>query len=451
MVEHVDLDIGYTPRAWQREVHRLMAEHRFFVLPVHRRGGKTVLSVVSLIDAALRHEAGDGRFGYIAPFLKQAKAVAFDYICGYAANIPGTIVNKSELYVELPNGSRIQCLGADNAEALRGLRFHGLVLDESASIKANVFGEIIRPTLADTGGWCLFIGTPKGINFFHEMYEHALVTEGWGAMKLDVDTTGVLPEAELAEARRVMSDQQFRQEFLCDFTASSDDTLITIDMVSDAVKREVSSEAYLEGLPKILGVDVARFGDDKSVIQRRWGHVAYAPKTYDDVDNMTLVGLVGQEINEFQPDAVFIDGGRGEGVIDRLHQLGHREVMEVQFGARASSHAFINKRTEMYDNIREWLLAGGVLPNHPDLKRDLCVPMFNFDVQNRMKLERKEHIKARGMPSPDHADALALTFAYPVIPRKRSLRGQRQVHRVKTEYDPFADSQILGAQAAGGI
>lgn len=447
MSSYLDLDIGYEPRPWQAEVHERMAEYRFFVLPVHRRGGKTVLSVVSLIDAALRHPGKDGRFGYLAPFLKQAKAVAFDYLCAYASKIPGTIINKSELYVELRNGSRIQCHGADNSESLRGLYFHGLVIDESASIKANVFGEIIRPTLSDKQGWCLFIGTPKGINFFHEMYQHALVTDGWGAMKLDVTTTQVLPEAELDEARRVMSDQQFRQEFLCDFTASSDDTLITIDQVTDACKRVVPNEAYLDGLPKILGVDVARFGDDKSVIQRRWGHVAFQPKSFDDVDNMTLVGLVGQEINAFQPDAVFIDGGRGEGVIDRLRQLGHTEVVEVQFGSRATSPRFINKRTEMYDSIREWLDGGGVLPNDEDLKRDLCVPTYEFDAANRMKLERKEHIKARGMPSPDRADALALTFAYPVVPRRRLTQGQRTRRRMKSEYDPFSDAAVLGSGA----
>ena len=445
------IDIGYEPRPWQSQVHEEMSRHRFYVLPVHRRGGKTVLSVAALVDAALRHPGGDGRFGYLAPFLSQATAVAFDYLIKYTSKVPGASINRSELFVQLPNGSRIRLFGGDNAEALRGLYFDGLCIDEVASLKSNVFAEIIRPALSDRKGWCLFIGTPHGINFFHEIYEHALVSDGWGAMKLDVDTTGVLSVEELAEARRVMSDQQYRQEFYVDFTASSDDTLITVDMVADAQAREVRGEEYLEGLPKVLGVDVARFGDDNSVVIKRWGHVAFEPETYPDVDNMTLVGIVGQLINKWKPDAVFIDGGRGEGVIDRLHQLGHSEVIEVQFGSRATNPRYYNKRTEMYDTLRDGIVSGGSLPRHADLKRELCVPTYEYDSSNRMKLERKEKIKERGMPSPDHADALALTFAYPVVPRRRSRTGEKTRNAVLSEYDPFAEERISGANEFGGV
>jgi hypothetical protein len=101
------------------------------------------------------------------------------------------------------------------------------------------------------------------------------------------------------------------------------------------------------------------------------------------------------------------------GVIDRLRQMGW-DVIEVNFGGRADSPAFANKRTEMWATMRDWIKEGGILPNIADLKTDLSAPAYSFDASNRMVLERKEAMRKRGIRSPDIADALALTFAQPV-------------------------------------
>ena len=425
------VDTGYVPHKYQFEIHANLK--RFSVLVCHRRFGKTFLAINALIDAALRSPKENGRYGYVAPFLKQAKQVSWDYLKRFALQIPGTRANESDLSIDFPNKARVRLYGSDNGEAMRGLYFDGVVMDEVADMRMETWPEIIRPALADRKGWCLFIGTPKGLNQFHDLYQHALTNDTWYAGMFRVDETDVLDKDEVALAKETMTENQYRQEFLCDFSASIDNALITIDKVTDsaAIKRKESDVA---GSPRVLGVDVARFGADRSVIQKRQGLAAYEPIIFNDIDNMTLAGMVGQTINEWKPDAVFIDAGRGEGVIDRLRQLGFF-VNEVNFGGRPTNPRYNNKRSEMWDSVRIWLDDGGSLPKNTDLKTDLCVPTYKFDASNRLQLESKDEIKKRGGRSPDLGDALALTFSFPVAPKKLGHHGL--VESVESEYDPF--------------
>jgi hypothetical protein len=206
--------------------------------------------------------------------------------------------------------------------------------------------------------------------------------------------------------------------------------LITIDVVSAAAHREFRLWD-IEGMPKTIGVDIARFGDDRTVIQRRQGLCALDPIVMHGLDNMEVVGRLIAQINEFQPDQVFIDAGRGEGVIDRVRQLGYT-VAEINFGGKASDpNAYVNKRSEMWDDMAKWFTGGGGIPNNSELKTDLCVPTYKYDAANRFQLESKDDIKKRGMRSPDLADALALTFAFPVASASR----RKRPHTVATEWD----------------
>jgi hypothetical protein len=138
------------------------------------------------------------------------------------------------------------------------------------------------------------------------------------------------------------------------------------------------------------------------------------------MDNMTFAGIVAREIDEFEPSAVFVDAGRGEGVIDRLRQLGYH-VLEINFGSQAlENNRYANKRSEMWDKMRDWIEGGGAIPNDPNLKSELASPTYSFDSAGRIVLEKKEKMKERGLRSPDMADALALTFAAPVRVRRGS-------------------------------
>ncbi len=418
--DYTKVTIPYRPRFPQDKVHPLLDKKRFFVLVAHRRMGKTVMEVNHLIKSAVKNTLVAPRYAYIAPFLRQAKLIAWDYFKRFTAPIPGIKVNESELRITLPIGASLYLFGADNPDALRGTYLDGCVLDEFAQIKPDVFPEIIRPTLLDRKGWCHFTGTPKGMNHFYEVYCQAqkLSAEDdpeWGYAVYRADETGVISPEELDQIRKVTPESSYRQEYLCDFTAAADNVLITIDMVTDACNKTYT-EGDLRKAITVMGVDVARFGDDKSVICWRSGLKCYEPKIFTKMDNMTLVGEVTKIYEELKPDAVFIDAGRGEGVIDRLRQL-HYPVVEVNFGGKAINEHYKNKRSEMWGQVKEWIEAGGSLPNVPELKSDLVTPTYSFDAANRIVLEPKDKIKERLGRSPDVADALALTFAMPVFKR----------------------------------
>jgi len=185
----------------------------------HRRAGKTVACVNELIRAACTAKIG-ARFAYVAPFFRQAKAVAWDYFKQFSKPIPGIAVNEAELRIDYPNGARIQLFGADNADALRGLGFDGLVADEFGDWKPSVWGYVIRPALADRNGWAVVIGTPKGRNAFYDTLQRAQGDPDWFTSIIRASDSGILPQAELDALRAELTDDAWRQEMECDFDAA---------------------------------------------------------------------------------------------------------------------------------------------------------------------------------------------------------------------------------------
>jgi phage terminase large subunit len=208
---------SYEPRAQFVGFHE--REKRWSVIVAHRRAGKTVACVMDLLTRALATSKTSARFAYIAPFYSQAKQTAWDYLKLYSQDVAAK-VSESELSVELFNGSRVRLYGADNPDALRGIYLDGVVMDEFADMRSTVWGEIIRPLLADRKGWAVFIGTPKGKNAFYELYQQAKDDPNWFSLTLRASETGLLPADELADARKAMSEAQYEQEFECSFDAA---------------------------------------------------------------------------------------------------------------------------------------------------------------------------------------------------------------------------------------
>jgi phage terminase large subunit len=194
-------------------------DKRWSVIVAHRRAGKTVACIRDLLTRALATKKTAARFAYIAPYYSQAKQTAWDYLKLYSRDLAAK-VSESELSVELFNGSRIRLYGADNPDALRGIYLDGCVMDEFADMRPSVWGEIIRPLLADRKGWAVFIGTPKGRNAFFELYQSAKDDPDWFALVLRASETGLIDAAELADAKKAMSDSQYEQEFECSFEAA---------------------------------------------------------------------------------------------------------------------------------------------------------------------------------------------------------------------------------------
>ena len=443
--QQVNVQLDYTPRDWQRTEH--LNKERFTVLAIHRRAGKTKYAGMEIINSALLCQLKLPMYAYIAPFLKQAKAVAWEELKSTVEPIrrAGAVtVNESELTITfLHNGARIRLFGADNPDALRGVRLDGVVMDEVAQIKPALWEEVVQPALADRLGWALFIGTPNGINLFSELFFRAQAGQkGWRAARYTVYETESLNREEVERQRASMTETRFAREYLCDFAASGEDQLISLLEAEDASRRMYTEKDIL-AYPRILGVDPARFGDDRSVLMKRQGLQAFPPMSFKGIDNMQLAAIVSEEIQTWMPDAVFIDHGAGAGVIDRLRQLGH-DIVEVPFGGSAiRADQFTNRRSEMWWRMREWIRAGGAIPNEPTLKQELATPVYWFDRFNKKQLESKDEIKKRlqGGSSPDIADALALTFAQEVV-QKKPIDRIPQAPKSK-EYDPYASAVFL--------
>lgn len=404
------IDLGFAPRDWQAATYRLLK--RFSVLVVHRRGGKTVQAVMKLIDAALECERERGHFGYIAPQRNQAKGVAWDYVKHYALKVPGATVNEAELWVRFPNGAKVRLFGADDPNSLRGYYFDGVVVDEVAQMKREIWGEILIPALSDRSGWALFIGTPQGENLLSELYVYAQQREheaDWFARSYPVDQTGVFTPAEIAELRLQMSDGQFRQEYMCDFSASSDNVLVTLDMVQAATRRLYGEPDYMYS-QKRLGVDVARFGSDKTVIYCRQGLKAGPFIVLEKLDTQQIADRVALAVIRTNAEMVFVDQtGVGAGVVDALRRLRVRTI-GVDSSSEPTDARYFNKRAEMMYGLADWIKAGGWLPDDPILRQELTAAQYGFK-NGKVLIEPKDKIKERIGRSPDRADALALTFA----------------------------------------
>ena len=217
MIE-VTQEIAYKPRQQVRAFHN--RKERFAVIVAHRRFGKTVAAINDLIRACFEVELPNVRVAYIAPYLSQAKAIAWDYLLEYTQDIPEIKVNIAELRIDFPNGSRIRLFGADNYNAMRGLYMDAVVLDEPADFPASAWPTVIRPCIADRKGKATFIGTPKGKNEFWEIYDAAQSDPNWFTGFYKASETGILDDEELAEARKAMGDDRFMQEFECSFEAA---------------------------------------------------------------------------------------------------------------------------------------------------------------------------------------------------------------------------------------
>lgn len=211
------IKLKYRPRSVFSDFHK--RSQRWAIVVAHRRCGKTVACINDLIVKASLEGKKDGRYAYVAPYYSQAKNIAWDYLVRFAEPVLAK-ANQSELWVELINGSRIRLFGADNPDALRGLYLDGIVLDEYADMRPRIWGEIIRPLLADRLGWAVFIGTPKGHNAFWDLYNNASKDDRWYVKTLRASQTELLPAEELEDARKSMSEDQYLQEFECDFESA---------------------------------------------------------------------------------------------------------------------------------------------------------------------------------------------------------------------------------------
>ena len=209
----MEVAIPYDPRVAFIPFHQRSS--RFAAMVCHRRAGKTVACVYELITRALYTNKKRAKFAYIGPFRQQAKEIAWEYLKEGTEGVRKGPPRESDLRITLPNDATISLYGADNPDALRGLYFDGVVIDEYGDCRPTLWGEVVMPTLMDRRGWAVFIGTIRGKNHFYKILERAKAEDNWHYMQLKASESGILSDEDLAEARGIMTESQYQQEMEC--------------------------------------------------------------------------------------------------------------------------------------------------------------------------------------------------------------------------------------------
>ncbi len=406
-----------------------------------RRLGKDSVSLNIMANCAVLQP---GLYYYLGPTQKQVRKIVWDNIDASGRRVidqafPPSIrmkkggCNDQDMIIRLPHperpgevGSIIQLLGSDNYNSIVGSNPRGIVFSEWAIADKPEAYDYFAPILAENGGWAIFPSTPRGMNHYFKLWNAAVRSDKWYAEKVTCEdakradgTRYITEEAIQDERDRGMAESQIRQEFYCDFLATGDGLLFDLDAVMECRKRD-SEEVDIDA-PIICGVDVARFGDDNSVLTFRQAHdmVSRPIESYSKLDTNQLAFKMREANQRYKVDAFLVDEtGIGGGVCDVASRMG-LNVYPITFSKKASdSKKYTNKRAEMYGRFAEWCTEPDscLYSSQPLLDEMNCIE-YEYDANSRVKLVDKNTIKKKLGVSPDLADSCALTFAEH-IPRK---------------------------------
>lgn len=331
----------------------------------------------------------------------------------------------------------------DNPDAFRGMHNFGKRLfigtDEASGID-DIIWEALDGCTTDANTeiiWIAISNPSRNYGRFRECFAGGKHAKAWQTRHIDARGVTFTNKEKIAEWQESWgADSDYFKVNVCgEFPSVSSLQLIPTDVVQRARICSVSSYPHD---PLIFALDVARFGDNKSVLARRRGRdMRTMPRiSWRGLSVVDLSARVGALIAEHSPDAVFIDeGGIGGGVVDVLRSLGHA-IIGVNFGGKPGSMPkgtkVANKRAEMYVELRDWLVSGGAIEDDDELEEQIVQTEFGFNRDDAILLESKEDMRKRGIPSPDDTDAYVLTFAFPVAKR---LPFARSIKECTMEYD----------------
>ena len=309
---------------------------------------------------------------------------------------------------------------AENPDAFAGVHNYDgvmVIFDEASGIDDSIWAVTSGFFTENTPNrfWFAFSNPRRNSGYFYEAFHSK--RDFWRTREIDsreVEGTDKSVYNQIIDEYGADSAQAY-VEVYGKFPNASDDQFISSLLVDEAMKREKYKD---DSAPIIIGVDPARFGADATVIAVRQGRDIVELKKYKGDDTMETVGRIIEIIDQYQPALVNIDeGGLGAGVVDRLKEQRYK-VKGVNFANRAKNPMMYgNKRAEMWGDMRDWLRSASI-PTDRYLKTDLISPLMKPDSKGSIYLESKKDMKARGLASPDSADAIALTFAFPVAHRE---------------------------------
>ncbi|MFH2076066.1 MAG: hypothetical protein ABIJ57_12095, partial [Pseudomonadota bacterium] len=429
---------NYTPRPYQVPFLRAMDDGYIRAALIwHRRSGKSKTLLNFTMKKAFQRV---GTYYHCFPEYGQGRKILWDGIDAQGHrvldwHIPRDIrisENKSEMKIELRSGSIWQIIGADNYDSVVGANPVGLIMDEWAvSDRYPQAWDYFRPMLAENGGWAVFPYTPRGRNHGFDLYQQALDNKDWFCEVLGVNKThSISMDAIEAERRAGMPESMIQQEFFCSFLASTEDIVIPYELIQAALDRDV----WYGKSPKIAGLDVARFGNDRTaLVVRQGGDIVYV-ETWSQADVVETAGRVLERFKSRLFDAVAVDSiGIGAGVGDLLksHSL---PVALVQVSEKPRDESrFDTQRDELWWKLREWFEEGScgiskaMMPNlRQAIVKDIQDIHFKYAPSGKIKIESKDDMKKRMGFSPDIGDALCLTFTHKIHMRQHEAQGKRR-------------------------
>ena len=435
---------GRAPEAWQVEWLQEIGQDLKAGLPLNQ-------AVARVIQRAISSGHGIGKSAFVAWIILWAMSTCQDARGVVTANTEAQL--KGKTWAELAKWHRLCLCGhwfdctatalisrapghektwrcdqvtwsENKTEAFAGLHNQGrrifLIFDEASAIP-DVIWEVSEGALTDKETeilWLVFGNPTRNTGRFRECF--GKLKHRWIGRQIDSRTVSLTNKDQLKKwVDDYGEDSDFvRVRVRGVFPSAGDRQFISTVLAEESARREVVRD---KSQPLIMGVDVARFGEDQSVIAFRCGRDARRIpwRKFRGLEAPQLVGRIVEAANEYRPAAIFIDGGGvGGPIVDFLKRERVAGLREVNFAARADKKQefggdYANKRAEMWDSLKSWL-AIGAIPNDQELIDGLCGGEYGFDRLDRLILERKEDMKKRGLASPDEADALALTFAQPV-------------------------------------
>ena len=445
------------PRKWQREVLTNIADH------IKQNGGKLDFDVLRMAVSSGRGIGKSALVSWITIWMlstrigsttivsanseNQLRSITWAEITKWLAmsinshwfEVSATRVMPAKWLTELverdlKKGTRYWSVegrlwSAENPDAYAGVHnFDGVmvIFDEASGIDDAIWAVTSGFFTENTPNrfWMAFSNPRRNTGYFYEAFNSK--RDFWKTKVVDART---VEGTDKAVYNQIIDEYgpdsaQAHVEVYGQFPDEGDDQFIGASIVDEAMSRPKYKD---NTAPIVVGVDPARFGADATVIAIRQGRDIVKLLRHRGDDTMTVVGHVIDVIEEYKPALVVIDeGGLGAGIVDRLKEQRYK-VRGVNFGNKAKNPIMYgNKRAEMWGDMREWLKSASV-PLDRFLKTDLISPMMKPDSRGTIFLESKKDMKARGLASPDAADAIAVTFAFPVAHREYNPRIERRV------------------------
>lgn len=417
--------LGGTPDPWQESVMRDVAsgQRRISVRAGHGVGKSAVCAWLSIWHMVTRYPQ---KTVMTAPTAGQLFDALFSEVKYWINKLPEpikalfTTTSEKVTLNASPEASFISARtsSADRPEALAGIHseFVLLIVDEASAVPEAVY-ESAAGSMSGDNACTILIGNPTRNSGMFFRTHHALAAE-WKTYHVScLDSPRVARDFVKQIADTYGPDSNaYRVRVLGEFALREDDTLIPAELVDSAMARDV---ALNEQDPLVYGIDVARFGDDRSVVCKRRGNVVVDFKTWQGLDLMQLTGAIVNEAKVDGPTEMCIDSiGLGSGVADRLREVMGELKLDIRVRdvnvseASAMNPQAAKLRDELWLSVKDWLNQRvGKLPNSADLRQELVSPTYTFTSNGKVKVEGKAEMKRRGMRSCDIADALCLTFA----------------------------------------